>query len=83
VQRLPYLLAGLGIAGAILSGLAIWKRVQIAPLTVALGGYETVRRVHFAAISGLVLFIAVHLALVAIVPRTLPPIVSGRSGTSR
>jgi thiosulfate reductase cytochrome b subunit len=80
VQRLLYLLAGIGIAGAIVSGLAIWKPVQLAPLTFALGGYEVARRVHFAAMSGLVLFIVVHLALVAVVPRTLPPMITGRAG---
>jgi thiosulfate reductase cytochrome b subunit len=83
VQRLLYLLAGVGIAGAIVSGLAIWKPVQLAPLTAMLGGYEIARRVHFAAMSGLVLFIFVHLVLVAIVPRTLPPMITGHIGDSR
>jgi thiosulfate reductase cytochrome b subunit len=83
VQRLLYMLAGLGIAGAIVSGLAIWKPVQLAPLTAMLGGYEIARRVHFAAMSGLVLFIFIHVMLVAIVPRTLPPMITGRAGTSR
>jgi thiosulfate reductase cytochrome b subunit len=83
VQRLLYMLAGVGIAGAIVSGLAIWKPVQLAPLTALLGGYEIARRVHFAAMSGLVLFVVVHLSLVAIVPRTLPPMITGREGASR
>jgi thiosulfate reductase cytochrome b subunit len=83
VQRLLYMIAGLGIAGAIVSGLAIWKPVQLAPLTVVLGGYDIARRVHFAAMSGLVLFVFVHLMLVAIVPRTLPPMITGRAGASR
>ena len=71
VQRLLYVLVGVGIAGAIASGLALWKPVQLAPLTMALGGYEAARHVHFAAMSSLVAFVVVHLALVAIVPRTL------------
>jgi thiosulfate reductase cytochrome b subunit len=78
VQRLLYVLAGCGIALAIVSGLAIWKPVQLYPLTFALGGYEVARRVHFLAMAGIVAFIVVHLALVAVVPRTLRPMVTGR-----
>jgi thiosulfate reductase cytochrome b subunit len=78
VQKLLYVLAGCGIAGAIVSGLALWKPVQLAPLTMALGGYEAARRVHFAAMSGLVAFVVLHVALVAIVPRTLLPMITGR-----
>jgi len=83
VQRLLYVLAGFGVAGAIVSGLALWKPVQLAPLTLALGGYEAARRVHFAAMSGLVAFVVVHLALVAIVPRTLLPMITGRAEAPR
>ena len=79
VQRLLYVLAACGIGSAILSGLAIWKPVQLAPLTAAFGGYEVARRVHFLAMSGLVAFIVVHLTLVAIVPRTLRPMITGRA----
>ncbi len=83
VQRLLYVLVGLGIAGAIASGLALWKPVQFAPLTMALGGYEVARRVHFAAMTGIVAFVVVHVALVAIVPRTLLPMITGRVEASR
>jgi thiosulfate reductase cytochrome b subunit len=78
IQRLLYVLAGCGIALAIVSGLAIWKPVQLYLLTSSLGGYEVARRVHFLAMTGIVAFIIVHLALVAIVPRTLRPMVTGR-----
>ena len=44
-----------------------------------MGGYEAARRVHFLAMAGLVLFIAVHLALVVIVPGTLPGMITGRA----
>lgn len=79
VQRLLYVLAGCGIALAIVSGLAIWKPVQLYPLTFLLGGYEIARRVHFLAMSGIVAFITVHLALVVIVPSTLRPMITGRT----
>ena len=83
VQRLLYVLVGIGIAGAITSGLAVWKPVQLAPLTLALGGYEIARRIHFAAMSGIVAFIVVHLALVALVLRTLLPMIIGRAEASK
>ena len=54
VQRLLYVSAGCGLVLAIVSGLAIWKPVQLYPLTFALGGYEIARRVHFLAMAGLV-----------------------------
>ena len=79
VQRLLYVLAGAGIGLAIASGLAIWKPVQLYPLTFAFGGYEIARRVHFLAMAGIVVFIIVHLALVAIVPRTLRPMITGKA----
>jgi thiosulfate reductase cytochrome b subunit len=79
VQRLLYVVAGGGIALAIISGLAIWKPVQLYALTFAFGGYEIARRVHFIAMSGIVAFIVIHLALVAIVPRTLRSMITGRA----
>jgi thiosulfate reductase cytochrome b subunit len=78
VQRLLYVLAVSSIALAIASGLAIWKPVQLYPLTFTLGGYEMARHVHFLAMAGIVGFLIVHLALVAIVPRTLRPMITGR-----
>jgi thiosulfate reductase cytochrome b subunit len=79
VQRLLYtVVILLGIA-AILSGLAIWKPVQLDWLTGLLGGYDTARLVHFLAMSGIVGFVIVHLALVALVPKTLPPMIVGGS----
>lgn len=79
VQRLLYVLVGCGIALAIVSGLAIWKPVQLYSLTFLLGGYEVARRVHFLAMSGIVAFIVVHLALVVVVPRTLRPMITGQT----
>jgi thiosulfate reductase cytochrome b subunit len=79
VQRASYvgvLLLGIVL---ILSGLSLWKPVQLQVLANVLGGYEAARRVHFLAMSGLVLFIGVHLALVAIVPSTLPGMITGRA----
>jgi thiosulfate reductase cytochrome b subunit len=83
VQRLLYLsVIALGVF-AVLSGLAIWKPVQLWPLSDLFGGYSISRVVHFIAMTGIVLFIAVHVLLVALVPRVLPPmIIGGRLPTS-
>ena len=78
VQRLLYVLVGCGIGLAILSGLATWKPVQLHVLTISFGGYELARRVHFLAMASIVAFVVVHLVLVAIVPRTLRPMITGR-----
>ena len=58
VQRLLY--AGVIVAGVVivLSGLALWKPVQLQELTALFGGYEASRYVHFfamAAMSALVI----------------------------
>jgi len=72
VQRLAYLLAMLDTLLLVLSGLVLWKSVQFPLLRELLGGYEMARRVHFVAMAGLVAFVALHLLMVALVPRTLP-----------
>ena len=78
VQRLLYVtVLSIGIV-VVLSGLAIWKPVQFAPLTALLGGYDTARIVHFLAMAGIVGFVMVHLALVLLVPKTLPTMIIGR-----
>jgi thiosulfate reductase cytochrome b subunit len=82
VQKLLYLLAIVGILGVVVSGAVLWKPVQLHELASAMGGYEGVRRVHFAAMSGIVLFAVIHVAMVAIVPSTLWPMLGLRSRRS-
>jgi thiosulfate reductase cytochrome b subunit len=78
VQRAAYLFVILDAVLLVLSGLVLWKSVQFPVLRELLGGYETARRVHFFAMSALVAFVAVHLAMVALVPRTLLAMIRGR-----
>lgn len=78
VQRVAYLFVMLDIILIVLSGLVLWKSVQFGLLRELLGGYESARRVHFFAMSALTGFIAVHLAMVALVPRTLLAMLRGR-----
>lgn len=79
VQKAMYL--GVLLLGAliVLSGLAIWKPVQLQELTALFGGFATARIVHFVSMAGIGLFVLVHLALVLLVPRTLPPMITGRA----
>jgi thiosulfate reductase cytochrome b subunit len=78
VQRLLY--AGVLVAGVVivLSGLSIWKPVQFKYLTAVFGGYDTARYVHFFAMSAIVAFLAIHVALALIVPKSLRAIILGR-----
>ncbi|HWV63488.1 MAG TPA: cytochrome b/b6 domain-containing protein [Oxalicibacterium sp.] len=78
VQRAAYLFVMLDILVVILSGLVLWKSVQFPLLRELLGGYEAARRVHFFAMSALVAFFVVHVAMVALVPRTLLAMIRGR-----
>lgn len=81
VQKALYLgVLALGVL-VVLSGLAIWKPVQFHLLAAVFGGYEGARIVHFLCMSGIVGFIIVHLALVAIVPSVFLPMITGRAPT--
>ncbi|MFC5521305.1 cytochrome b/b6 domain-containing protein [Polaromonas jejuensis] len=80
VQRFAYLFVMLDIVLLVLSGLVLWKSVQFGVLRELLGGYEVARRIHFFAMTALVAFVAVHLVMVALVPRTLLTMLSGRTG---
>jgi len=78
VQRLLYvgvILAGMVI---VLSGLSIWKPVQLKYLTALFGGYDFARYVHFFAMASIVGFLTVHVALALIVPKSLRAMIIGR-----
>jgi thiosulfate reductase cytochrome b subunit len=51
-------------AGSLVTGLAIYKPVQLGWLTWLLGGYETARLKHFLLTLGYVLFFVVHISQV-------------------
>jgi thiosulfate reductase cytochrome b subunit len=78
VQRLLYIgaiLAGIVIA---LSGLAIWKPVQLQELTMLFGGYDSARYIHFFAMAFIVSFLVIHVLLAIVVPKSLGAMVMGR-----
>ncbi len=78
VQRLAYLFVMLDITLLVVSGLVLWKSVQFPLLRELLGGYDAARHVHFIAMALLVAFVAVHLVMVALVPKTLLAMIIGR-----
>jgi thiosulfate reductase cytochrome b subunit len=82
VQRAAYV----GVIGVIVmlvvSGLVIWKPVQFQEFGAVMGGFEGARLLHFLAMSLVVLFIFVHVVMVALVPRTFLPMLTGRAKTT-
>jgi len=77
VQKVLY--AGVIITGIliVLSGLSIWKPVQLQELTALFGGYDFARYVHFVAMSVIVGFLGVHVALAMLVPKSLRTMITG------
>ena len=78
VQKLLYLVVICTGGVIVLSGLSIWKPVQFQELTALFGGYDSARYVHFFAMCTFVAFLAVHIALALIVPRSLRAMITGR-----
>src|SRR2546429_1944581 len=78
VQKLLY--AGIIVVGIliVLSGLAIWKPVQLQYLTALFDGYDVARYVHFICMAAIVAFLVVHVALALLVPKSLRAMIIGR-----
>ncbi|OMW26584.1 b-type cytochrome [Burkholderia pseudomallei] len=77
LQRAAYVAAIADLALLVLSGLVIWKSVQFPLLRERLGGYDRARVVHFWAMAFLVAFFVVHVAMAALVPRSLLAMLRG------
>jgi thiosulfate reductase cytochrome b subunit len=60
-QRIAYSAIIIMGIGSILTGLAIYKPIQLGWLCAILGGYKTARLLHFALTIGYVLFFLVHI----------------------
>jgi thiosulfate reductase cytochrome b subunit len=78
VQKLLY--AGIIVVGIVivLSGLSIWKPVQLQYLTALFGGYDIARYVHFICMALIVAFMVVHVVLALLVPKSLRAMIIGR-----
>ncbi len=77
VQKLLYIVVILAGVSQMVSGLAIWKPVQLAGLTGLLGGFQAARLIHFTGMAVIVGFLAVHVALSLLVPSTLWAMLTG------
>jgi thiosulfate reductase cytochrome b subunit len=78
LQKMAYIVAILDLIVIVCSGLVVWKSVQFPLLRDLLGDYDTARLIHFIAMSIMIGFIGIHVALVAIVPRTLWGMIRGK-----
>jgi thiosulfate reductase cytochrome b subunit len=78
VQKLLY--AGIISVGVVivLSGLSIWKPVQLYYLVTLFGGYDIARYVHFICMALIVAFLVVHVLLALLVPKSLRAMIIGR-----
>jgi thiosulfate reductase cytochrome b subunit len=78
-QRAAYLTIILCLVVLVLSGLAIWKPVQLQEIAALMGGYEGARLLHFFAMALMVFIVLVHIVMVILVPRTFPTMITGRT----
>ena len=77
VQKMLYLgviLVGIFI---VITGLCLWKPVQFSELADLFGSFQTIRLVHFLCMSAIVAFVAVHVTLALLVPRSLVAMIAG------
>ncbi|MDP9782371.1 cytochrome b/b6 domain-containing protein [Pseudomonas fluorescens] len=77
VQRLMYWMVLAAGVLVVISGVAIWKPIQLQELVALLGGYDVARYVHFGAMAMIAAFVVIHLVLVILVPKTLLPMITG------
>ncbi|QPF85064.1 cytochrome b/b6 domain-containing protein [Bradyrhizobium genosp. L] len=78
VQKLLY--TGIIVVGVVivLSGLSMWKPVQLHWLVSLFGGYDFARYVHFTCMALIVAFLVIHVALALLVPKSLRAMIIGR-----
>lgn len=77
LQRLGYTSAILLAILVVLSGLAIYKPVQLHWLTALFGGYDGARVAHLTGLAMLAGFVLGHLVMVAAHPRTIITMLTG------
>jgi thiosulfate reductase cytochrome b subunit len=78
VQKLFYVGVIAALILVVLSGLAMWKPVQLSWLVVPFGGFQGARLVHFLAMAVIVGFLFVHVVMALIVPKTIRAMIVGR-----
>jgi thiosulfate reductase cytochrome b subunit len=77
-QRAAYLALIFLLIVLVLTGLVLWKPVQFYWYGQFIGDYEGARLLHFFSMAGVFFIVAVHILMVALVPRTFPSMFTGR-----
>ena len=77
VQKVLYVMVIAAGVSQVVTGLAIWKPVQLSPLISLLGGFQSARVIHFIGMTVIVGFLLVHVLLSLLVPRTLWAMLAG------
>lgn len=79
LQRAAYTVA-LGLSAIeVLSGLVMWKPVQLSWLGAWMGGYDGARAIHFFGLAAIAIFVVMHVIMVITHPRTLFEMLGGGS----
>ena len=78
VQKLLYL--GIILVGSVvvLTGLSMWKPVQLHWLVSLFGDYPAARYVHFVCMALICAFLVIHILLALLVPKSLRAMITGR-----
>ena len=77
VQKVLYIVVILAGIMQVVSGLALWKPVQLSAVADLFGGFQGVRIAHFVGMGVIVGFVVVHVAAAALVPATVWAMVTG------
>ena len=77
VQKVLYAGIIVVVMVEVLAGLLIWKPVQFSAFTWIFFSFQGARLVHFLGMAAIVLFIAVHVLLALLVPKTLLAMITG------
>ena len=78
LQKTAYFVLPVAGALAVVSGIAIWKPVQLSWLTNLLGGYVWARYWHFMAMLVIVILSVIHVFMVfAVDPYSIPSMITG------
>jgi thiosulfate reductase cytochrome b subunit len=77
LQRSAYTAAVALAILQVITGLAIYKPAQLRWLTLLFGGYDSARALHFLTLWALAFFLAGHLLMVLLHPKTFLAMVTG------
>jgi thiosulfate reductase cytochrome b subunit len=77
LQRLAYTSALIFGLVLVLSGLGMWKPVQLGFCAWIFGGYDGARLAHFVALAAMGGFVVTHVLMVLLHPRSLMEMITG------